>query len=254
MSDTVYHERGNYVDEYASVDNGRLTRSGRMYRRSAISTNIPTNLPWCAVSTKRDGIIQLNNADSPRDIYSQLIPATTVRELLHEWKGDWIWDKLEIDDEDNLQWLNNALTTGTAILVSDGSYNRLWDDELAVAGWIIHCTASKKNVKGSFSFRGKTSNAYRAELIGIYDLHAFLLAMCKTFKIESFNAKLCCDNEKALELARDTGTRIDNKRKHADILRAIGSIKARMGSSLQYEHVKGHQDRRSYGNRLTTEA
>ena len=96
VSDTVYHERGNYVDEYASVDNGRLTRSGRIYRRSAISTNIPTNLPWCAVSTKRDGIIQLNNADSPRDIYSQPIPATTVRELLHEWKGDWIWDKLEI--------------------------------------------------------------------------------------------------------------------------------------------------------------
>ena len=189
-------------------------------------------MQWCVVLKKRNGTIQHNNADGPRDSYSTPIKATTVRELLHKWKGDWIWDKLEIDDEENLQWLNEALTTETATLVSDGSYNRLWDEELAAAGWIIRCSASKKSAKGTFSFRGKTSNAYRAELIGIYALHAFLRAMCTTFKIDSFNAKLCCDNEKALELARDTGTRINNKRKHADILRAIGSIKVIMGSTL----------------------
>lgn len=39
---------------------------------------------------------------------------------------------------------------------------------------------------------------------------------------------------------------MENKRKHSDILRAIGAIKARIGSTLKYKHVRGHQDIRLY--------
>ena len=153
-----------------------------------------------------------------------------------------------------MKWLADALTSGTATLVSDGSYNRLWCKELASAGWKIQCSTTGRAVSGSFFFRGKNSNAYRAELMGVYALHAFLLSVCTAHKVEDYYAKLCCNNERALELARDTGTRVVTRRKHADVMRAIALVKKRLKGRIRYVHVRGHQDDNKPSSQLSQEA
>eukprot|EP00956_Cyclotella_meneghiniana_P044358 scaffold313735_cov149-Cyclotella_meneghiniana.AAC.1 len=45
---------------------------------------------------------------------------------------------------------------GTAILVTDGSYNRKVDSSVCGAGWLVHCTKLNKTVlEGSFYYIGE---------------------------------------------------------------------------------------------------
>ena len=155
---------------------------------------MPDNVQWCSVDKYSAGQVLLFNVESIGYAYRTPSKVGTVAEILSEWGETWIWDYIE-GGIGNLYWLNAALLAGTAILVSDGSYNRQWSSSLASAGWKMPCTARGRSVSGSFTFRGKSSNAYRAEVLGLYALHAFLLAVCTIYELTEPIATICCDNE-----------------------------------------------------------
>ena len=56
--------------------------------------------------------------------------------------GDWMWDQLKCPL--GIDVVVEALAMGTAILVTDGSYNRKVDSSVCGAGWLVHCTKLNK--------------------------------------------------------------------------------------------------------------
>ena len=146
------------MDVYDNQGNSRPTRDGQVLRRSAVQQMMPAGLQWCVTTKLRNGRIILRNAEPLGFTYRPPPKATTVREILLEWGELWIWDNLDMKEGEDMKCLADALRSGTAKLVRDGSYNRLWCRALASAGWKIKCGATGRSLSGSFFFQGKNSN------------------------------------------------------------------------------------------------
>lgn len=56
--------------------------------------------------------------------------------LLRSWGSDWMWDSME-DEEQDLTWVADAFSTGSAICVCDGSYDRKHAPATSGAGIIL---------------------------------------------------------------------------------------------------------------------
>ena len=69
--------------------------------------------------------------------------------FLKTWKGAWMWNNI-VNEGVDLCWVVDALTSGTAIWVTDGSFNRPIAPLVSGAGWIMYCTTTKQKLYGSF--------------------------------------------------------------------------------------------------------
>ena len=68
-------------------------------------------------------------------------------------------------DEDG-EWVRESLTAGTLVMVHDGSYNEGLDPTKSSAAYVIMCTKSKKEIRGSIVESSEHASNYRAELLG----------------------------------------------------------------------------------------
>ena len=140
-----------------------------------------------------------------------------------------------------------AIKDGTAIGVSDGSYQPNKARHLASAGWIILDLNTHQQTGGVVRVSGtkRETNAYRAELQG---LHAMLLAvhtLCKFHQIAQGSIILGLDNEKGVDKSKDTFLDPTSNTRHVDLIRAIRRIIAQLPITVHLEHVRGHQDEKA---------
>jgi hypothetical protein len=70
-------------------------------------------------------------------------------EQLKKWGGDWMWENVR-NEEKELDWVAAAMQEGTAIWVTDGSYNRKVAPDVSGAGWLVYCTKRDKKLFGWF--------------------------------------------------------------------------------------------------------
>lgn len=117
-------------------------------------------------------------------------------EHLKSFGGEWMWEHLEIGDD--LTWLANAIQEGTAVAVTDGSYNKKLAPNISGAGWIIRCKASGKEVRGSFSEYSTSAGSYRGELLGTLAINTFLLAIEEYYQPHKNETVVFCDNKGAV--------------------------------------------------------
>ena len=82
----------------------------------------------------------------------------------------------DTDLTEDMTWLANGIKNGTLTAVIDGSYDRHKDKGVCSAGWIVVCRATKKWIVGSFAERSTSASSYRGELLGMLEVHLFLLA------------------------------------------------------------------------------
>ena len=119
-------------------------------------------------------------------------------------------------------------------------------DDIDAMAWVIECKRTRRKIWGFLHITGAESNAYRGKLLGIYALHAIVLASILVYDIEpGLGNRLFCDNEKALEMAQGTDLRSPVRVSHSDIIPvwAIRRVKHQMsGTPLDYEHIYSHQD------------
>jgi hypothetical protein len=74
----------------------------------------------------------------------------TFWEALLAHGGEWMWNNVQHDVNDSLDWLLTAYRNGSLLWVTDGSYNSKLAPEVSGVGWIVHNTAS--SCQWSFSF------------------------------------------------------------------------------------------------------
>ena len=163
-----------------------------------------------------------------------------------------MWEQLDIGTD--LTWLVKAIQEGTAVAVTDGSYNKKLAPNISGAGWIIRCKVTGKEVRGSFSEYSTSAGSYRGELLGTLAINTFLLAVEEYYHIHKNETVVFCDNKGAIYTFSKKTKRVPSGMKHADIQRAKRTVEARMKSKLKHKHVYGHQDDRRSRRSLSLEA
>ena len=59
-----------------------------------------------------------------------------------------MWDGI-VDEQQDLQWLVDAVKNNSIIGVTDGSYDRNFAPDISGAGWLVSCTSSEKILRAN---------------------------------------------------------------------------------------------------------
>ena len=94
-----------------------------------------------------------------------------------------MWEHVE-DEGQDLTWLLEALKNGSAVMVTDGSFDRKREPLISGAGWEITCRKARKFLKGSFFEISNSASAYRGEVLGLLALHTLIFALAQFHKME----------------------------------------------------------------------
>ena len=243
----VLDDRSNYYHLSATATR---TRGGQRYERIQTGpVGPPAGVPVSVTVETTRYIIR-------HEVGGELATSPTQPDnfwaFLRSWGGEWMWNSIE-DENQDLTWLVDALRNNTALLVTDGSYDRKKAPHTSGAGWIICCTRAHNMLRGSFYETSPSASAYRGELLGLVALHTLALALTKFYNLGKGMGKVCCDNIAALNQSSWRRRRIKTGQKQADLLRSIRTLKLDQLLKLTYEHVDAHQDRIKLWRHLTLE-
>ncbi len=100
-----------------------------------------------------------------------------------------------------VRWLAIALQQGTAITVTDGSYNRNLAPDVSNARWLIMRTVRHKLLGGWFYERPNKAGSYWGELLGAVATHLLAAFDAEYFLVDLFQGNMSCINKGALSQA-----------------------------------------------------
>jgi hypothetical protein len=132
---------------------------------------------FCIISTARE-------AQEPPSL-------TTFVEVLREWGCSWLWEHMSF--EGGTGWIACAITDGSLVAVTDGSYTRQIYPYLCLAAFVLECSHGRGRLIGSFTEASKAANAYRGELLGLMVIHLLLVSMNCIHKSLSVSTKVVSD-------------------------------------------------------------
>jgi len=249
-NDIVEHRTPDGVDYYSRAGGGR-TRSERIYVQMASYDDgrALAGVP-CTVKALDSNSIRFHSF-GPSLATSPAKPDDFLS-FLTEWGGEWMWRNVQNEGR-NLKWVVEAMQNGTAIWVTDGSYNREIAPKVSGAGWLVYCTRRQRKLFGSFFEFSANAGSYRGELLGLLAIHTLIAAIEAYYSLGETKGKLCCDNQGALHKSKERRRRIPVGASQADIKRAFRNVKHGMHAKLDYEWVESHQDRYKMWWQLSTE-
>ena len=160
----------------------------------------------------------------------------TVRELIATWEDN--WPLLCGSNFCHVALVVEAIMTGTAITVSDGSYMPKMCTQLAKASWCIENPLTTLACHGLAQVSGTKAetNAYQAELQGIHTILMALKVICDFHLIQHGSITIHCDNEKGIYLSSHTWLQPSIHIKHVDLIRAI----RKLATSPNQSYVRPH--------------
>ena len=237
-------------------DRGRVTRGNRHYRFMSRHSDgrLPTGFP-CTVDRVAPATVGYIS-HGPR-LLTGSADEQTFFQFLRSWGGEWMWTNVG-NDGTNLDWVVAALSSGTAIWVTDGSYNKDIAPHVSGAGWVLYCTSTGKRLYGNFYEFSEAAGSYRGELLGLLAIHTLAAAFESFYDIHLGAIKICCDNKGALHKSEEQRRRIPTGAsqadiKRADIKRVLRNLKAVIKGTMQYEWVPSHQDKYKLWHQLPIE-
>ncbi len=166
---------------------------------------------------------------------------TTFMGVLREWGCSWLWEYMSV--EGGTDWIAQAITAGSLVAVTDGSYIRQIYPNLCSAAFVLECAHGQGRLVGLFKEASKAANAYRGELLGLMAIHLILVSMNRVHKSLSGNVKVVSNCLGALQQVTYLPPyRIPSRCKHSNILKNILVNCQDLTFSIHYSHVKAHQD------------
>lgn len=140
-------------------------------------------------------------------------------------------------------WLAAAISTGTLIAATDGSYMRHLAPDTCASAFILECTAGSGRFTGTFATSGPTSNAYRGELLGLLAVNLVLWSVAAATPDLHGVVPVYCNCQGAIRRIQDIPqSRLPTKTKHADILKMILLHSSSSTVTPDYRHISAHQD------------
>jgi hypothetical protein len=127
--------------------------------------------------------------------------------------------------------------------------------DLCSAAFVIECGQRQGRVYRSFSERLLVANAYRGELLGLMAVHLILLSVNNIHPQLTGSAKVVSDYLGALKRTSELPPyRIPSRCRHSDILKNILVNCRGVTFTLEYIHVKAHQDDSALFSKLSRNA
>ena len=139
----------------------------------------------------------------------------------------------------NMLELSEALQSGTAVAVSDGSYKL----NLGTSAFIVTTPGCSSHVRGANRVPGplKEGDSYRCELAGLYGIILTVNALCQAHGISSGKCTIACDNDSAIRVCMP-GFIPEPSQDSFDLVNAIWHIKQASPIQWQAQYVDGHKD------------
>jgi hypothetical protein len=80
----------------------------------------------------------------------------TFMDVLRSWGNTWLWEIISMAGGYN--WVHEAITDGTLLAVTDGSYVCKRYPDLCSAAFVLKCTKGRGRMIGSFSESSQVAN------------------------------------------------------------------------------------------------
>jgi hypothetical protein len=227
-----------YYQDTASMDiYQNTTKKLNQYMKSALSPKVVQG-DICLVIKVQPGVFRITSMTRE----AQEPPgSTTFVEVLCEWGCSWLWEYTSI--EGGTDWIAQAIIAGSLLAVTDGSYMQQLYPNLCLAAFVLECSHGSGRLFGSFKEASKAANAYRGELLGLMAIHLILVSVNRVHNSLSGNVKVVSDCLGALQRVTYLPPyQIPSKCKHSDILKNILVNCRDSMFSINYSHMKAHQD------------
>lgn len=234
-------DQGGWL-EHTAVFSGRTTRGNRKFTAFRSWVEQDGELGDIISVLDDHGNVSIVDSGSTFKTTTDPLPLRSFWEFVLTQGGTWMWDFVEGRDDD-MAWVASALRDHTAVIVTDGSFDRSKAPRVSGAGWIFACTKRRKVVFGAFHELSDAASSYRGELLGLTAVHLLISFVMEFYNIDHAGGSIHCDNKGALYQASVYRRRIKTNAHHADLLRNLRSIKLSKRLQFNYIHVKAHQDR-----------
>ena len=137
---------------------------------------------------------------------------------------------------DNGRTIAEAIKSGKAIAVSDGSYK----NNLGTAAFVIEGADSNDRVEGVMVVPGGDMDSHRSELAGLYGITIMVNIICRIHSIEEGSIEVGCDSQTALHEVFESN---NLTRKDVDLKVACRQWKAASPIRWTTHHIRAHQDK-----------
>ncbi len=144
----------------------------------------------------------------------------TFMDVLQSWGNTRLWENISMARGYN--WLHEAITDGSLLVVTDGSYIRELYPNLCSATFVLECKKGQGHLIGSFLESLQVANAYRGELLGLMAVHLILLNVDRIHGSLAGSVEVVSNCLGALRRVTDLPAyQIPSCCKHSDILKNI---------------------------------
>ncbi len=174
-------------------------------------------------------------------------------EVLQPWGNTWLWEHMAVHG--GVAWLEQAISVGTLVAVTDGSYILELYPNLCLAAFVLEYGKGQGRVIGSFSEALLVANPYRGELLGLLAIHLILLSIHKIHQQLSGSMEIVSDCLGALKrLAHLPPYWLPSWCRHSDILKTILLHCCSLLFTTYYLHIRAHQDNKETFCKLSRKA
>jgi hypothetical protein len=178
-----------------------------------------------------------------------------IHEFIEKWEDSWPIAESYFPPDPTL--VAQAISNGTAVMVSDGSYKALLSTEIGAAAWILECSQTGATCCGECSTSGLRNevNAYRSELQGCHAGLLGLYAFSIYHQLQGGSVTFHFDNDAGVDKSAERHLNVPERYKHADLVRAIRVIVFRLRTEhdiiITFDKVQGHRLRHVRYDQLT---
>ncbi len=245
-SDSILYDAGELTHRYTCCATSQ-TRTSSKYAYSHSLPSCTAGIPITISATQmesKETIISITSR-SPNSFPSSNTTSDTFWDTLISSGGGWMWENFHFQNKEItlVDWIVKGLINRSLIWVTDGSYLPQRGPYISGAAWIFADTTSDKTLACSFAEHSPSANSYRAETLGLYAIHAFILSIVNHFHIPGGLIDISCDNDAALKEASGRKTRIVSSTSCADVFRGIRHITHQLPKfDWSYNWVKAHMD------------
>ena len=167
-SDSVFCRQSEHVAwlfQPTGETTGAMTRRAHHYGRIPVTSAIPNDAVPISVGLHPDAATVTRLAGGPRRAVDNRQAPSDFWAFVCSLRGEWMWT--DVYNPLGLQYVVEAIRSGSAVLVTDGSYNRKVRSDLNASGWLVYCRKRKKILlKCSFFEVCAQAGSYRGELLG----------------------------------------------------------------------------------------
>ena len=220
------------------------TRSGPKYTKTNTSPGSPPpGSYYASVSHYEYNHVCLQSSCPPLHLPSH---HTSFLQKLSTISSDSLWQNLQIEDDGD--WILQSIVDGTLIVSSDGSYMPDKSTSACSGAFILHCTNTKKEIRGCFTDSSPEGDNYRGEILGTIGPLIIIDAAIKSNPSlastipQDRRITFYCDNRGVVLHGNNPTSALKDEQVQSDLLRLLKSYSRNLPCQPHWIHVHGHSD------------